>query len=122
MYYHVGQCSQITPTEASISVSLNTLAMIYRASRIHRQALTVLLFCAVFPTTTKDSSTISLDTLAEICQAVEIPVVAIGGITADNAAATMKAGCAGVAVVSAIFGADDPATAAQALLASVDRV
>jgi thiamine-phosphate pyrophosphorylase len=39
----------------------------------------------VFPTSTKQTETISLQTLAEICRAVEIPVVAIGGITAANA-------------------------------------
>ena len=40
---------------------------------------------AVFPTSTKQTETISLETLAAICRAVDIPVVAIGGITAANA-------------------------------------
>lgn len=68
---------------------------------------------AVHATPTKDSSTITYGTLAEICQAVNIPVVAIGGINAENAADCIKAGCAGVAVVSAIFGALDPTEAAS---------
>lgn len=40
---------------------------------------------AVFPTSTKQTETISLEILSEICRAVDIPVVAIGGITATNA-------------------------------------
>lgn len=61
-----------------------------------------------------------LERLADICAAVSIPVVAIGGITADNAAPTIEAGCAGVAVVSAIFGAEDPKAAAAGILEIVD--
>ena len=74
----------------------------------------------VHATATKDSARISLDTLADICAAVDIPVVAIGGIDAGNAAPPVSLGCAGVAVVSAIFGAEDPAAAARELRAVVD--
>lgn len=45
---------------------------------------------------------IGLDGLAEICQAVTVPVVAIGGIDASNARACMDAGAAGVAVIRAV--------------------
>lgn len=71
-------------------------------------------------TATKDSAIITLDTLADICAAVNIPVVAIGGINASNAAPPVRAGCAGVAVVSAIFGAEDPAAATRELRGVVD--
>ena len=50
---------------------------------------------AVHPTTTKDSKVISLDMLADICAAVSIPVVAIGGMTAENCQPSIQAGCAG---------------------------
>ena len=70
---------------------------------------------AVFPTSTKDSSVIGLDLLSEICRAVSIPVVSIGGISSQNAGSTVQAGCAGVAVVSEIFGREDPSAAAQKL-------
>ena len=84
---------------------------------------TVLLYsAAVFATATKDSSTITVDTLAEICKAVDIPVVAIGGITAANAKPLLEAGCQGVAVVSAIFGAEDAAAAARDIRAAVHHV
>ncbi|KAK9904248.1 hypothetical protein WJX75_007665 [Coccomyxa subellipsoidea] len=75
---------------------------------------------AVYATNTKDSPIMPLERLADICAAVSIPVVAIGGITADNAAPTIEAGCAGVAVVSAIFGAEDPKAAAAGILEIVD--
>lgn len=71
-------------------------------------------------TPTKDSSTISHDMLAEICQAVRIPVVAIGGLRAENAARCIQAGCAGIAVVSAIFAAEDPTQAAKGIRSIVD--
>ena len=77
-------------------------------------------FVAVHPTTTKDSKVISLDTLADICAAVSIPVVAIGGMNAENCQPSLRAGCAGVAVVSAIFGAPDVAEAATAIREKVD--
>ncbi|MBQ7085854.1 MAG: thiamine phosphate synthase, partial [Clostridia bacterium] len=63
---------------------------------------------AAFGTNTKmDAITISHETIKEICSSVNIPVVAIGGITKDNIPQLAGRGIAGVATVSAIFGADD---------------
>ena len=76
---------------------------------------------AVFQTATKDSSTISFETLKEICDSVSIPVVAIGGLKAENVADCLKAGCEGVAVVSAIFGTEDPKAAARKLKDTIDK-
>lgn len=56
-----------------------------------------------------------LDELAKVVQSVPLPVIAIGGITADNARRTIEAGAAGVAVISAILNAPDPARATRAL-------
>lgn len=56
---------------------------------------------------------IGLEGLGEICRAVSIPVVAIGGIDASNTAACIRAGAAGVAVVRA-------ATDARSLRAAID--
>jgi thiamine-phosphate pyrophosphorylase len=47
-------------------------------------------------------------------------VIAIGGITAANAGAVIAAGAAGVAVIGAIFDADDPRAAARALRSALD--
>ena len=52
-----------------------------------------------------------------ICHAVRIPVVAIGGITLENVRELIGTGIAGVAVISALFGAPSPRAAAQALAA-----
>ena len=47
-----------------------------------------------------------------------VPVIAIGGLTAGNAAAIMAAGAVGIAVTAAVLGASDPAAAARALRAA----
>ena len=75
----------------------------------------------VYGTPTKpDAGTpIGLAGLAEVARAVTIPVVAIGGITLDNARAAIEAGAAGVAVISAVIGAPDPEEAARRLRAIV---
>lgn len=69
---------------------------------------------AVFPTATKKGTeSVSLKMLEEIKSAVNIPIVAIGGITHDNAAQVMATGVDGVAVVSAIMDNDDIREAAS---------
>ena len=60
---------------------------------------------AVFPTGTKeDAAVIGLEGLAAVVAASPVPVVAIGGVTAENAGEAIRAGASGVAVVSAVFG------------------
>ena len=77
----------------------------------------------IFPTTTKaDATPVSLETLRAIVEAVDIPVVAIGGITRDNLPELKGLGLAGVAVVSAIFAQKDPEAAARELLALSGRL
>ena len=72
---------------------------------------------AVFGTTTKKNArNLSLEQLQEIQRSVHIPVVAIGGINASNIAELSGSGVDGVAVVSAIFAADDPGAATAQLL------
>ena len=75
---------------------------------------------AVFPTGSKDDADdVSYDTLKAICQAVSIPVVAIGGITQQNVEKLAGSGICGVAVISAIYGADDIEGAARELKEAV---
>ena len=63
---------------------------------------------AVFPTSTKqDAADVPLTTLAGICAAVRIPVVAIGGIHADNVRSLAGSGIAGISVISALFARPD---------------
>ncbi len=78
---------------------------------------------AVFATGTKpDAQALSLECLTKVCKAVPIPVVAIGGITADNVARLSGSGICGVAVVSAIFAQPDIAQAAVRLREKVKEV
>lgn len=71
---------------------------------------------AVFNTTTKlDASDVSFDTLRDICNAVSIPVIAIGGISADNVSLLAKSGICGIAVISAILAQPDIAMATRTL-------
>ena len=72
---------------------------------------------AVFGTSTKKNArNLSVEKLQEICHAVSIPVVAIGGIHAGNLLELSGSGVDGVAVVSAIFAADNPGEATAQLL------
>ena len=78
---------------------------------------------AVFPSPTKKNAIrITKDQLKEICSSVSIPAVAIGGISLSNACEIKSGGMAGIAVVSAIFAADDIRSAAQQLKTEALRV
>ncbi len=69
---------------------------------------------AVFPTDTKkDADFVPYAVLRQICQAVSIPVVAIGGISEHNIEKLRGSGIWGVALVSAVFAADDIKAAAE---------
>lgn len=71
---------------------------------------------AIFTTNTKkDASGVSIYTLKDICSAVDIPVVAIGGITRDNISSLNGSGVDGVAVISAILAQKDIAGATRNL-------
>ena len=78
---------------------------------------------AVFSTSTKaDADYLSMDELRAICETVNIPTVAMGGIHAGNIQLLQGTGIDGVAVVSAIFGADDSAAATAQLRALAEKV
>ena len=71
---------------------------------------------AVFPTATKDDAdSVSEEELKEIVESIDIPVVAIGGITIENAHTLKASGIAGFSVVSAIMSAEDPKEASEKL-------
>lgn len=98
-----------------LGVSAQTVEQALAAERAGADYLGV---GAVFPTSSKDDAVeVDFATLQAICRAVQIPVVAIGGINAANMSALQGAGIVGVAVISAIFGQPDVKAAAQALAA-----
>lgn len=97
-----------------LGVSAQTVEQALRAQAAGADYLGV---GAVFPTGTKtDAEAVSYDTLKAICEAVDIPVVAIGGIGPDNVAKLAGNGICGVAVVSALYAQKDPCAAARTLL------
>ena len=71
---------------------------------------------AVFPTGSKDDAEdVPFETLKAICEAVSIPVIAIGGITKDNVKELAGSGICGIAVISAIFASKDIEAATKEL-------
>jgi thiamine-phosphate pyrophosphorylase len=75
---------------------------------------------SIFPTATKAGfQLVGLDLIRRVREEVSVPLVGIGGITADNAEMVLAAGADAVAVISALCAAPDPGTATRALL---DRV
>lgn len=77
----------------------------------------------VYPTGSKADAgaAIGLERIARVAQTVRIPVVGIGGITEANAADVIRAGAAGIAVISAVMRATDPEATTRALLRAAER-
>ncbi|WP_028129345.1 thiamine phosphate synthase [Selenomonas sp. AE3005] len=117
---HIGQndmpaakARQLLGPDKILGVSAQTAQQAVTACRDGADYLGV---GAVFPTGTKtDAVEVPLDMLKTITAAVDIPVVAIGGINADNIAQLSGTGIAGAAVVSAIFAQKDIKKAAANL-------
>lgn len=78
---------------------------------------------AIFGTSTKKNArNMTMDRLNEIIKSVNIPIVAIGGINASNMSELKGSGVDGVAVVSAIFAAENPGQATKELLVKANDV
>ncbi len=91
------------------------------ARRAEADCAAILVLGTVFRSMSHPSMpTIGLDGVREVCAAISVPVIGIGGITARNAGDVIRAGASGVAVISAIFDADDPRAAAAELRAAID--
>lgn len=109
---HVGQedmaaaqVRQRVGTDMMIGVSVHSVEEALEAVKNGADCLGV---GAMFSTSTKsDVNILSKEVLREICDAVEIPVVAIGGINKTNISELSGTGVDGVALVSAIFAAED---------------
>ena len=78
---------------------------------------------AIFHTGSKaDADDVSIETLKAICKAVNIPVVAIGGISKHNVVELRGSGICGIAVISAIFAAEDIKSATSELKILTEQV
>jgi thiamine-phosphate pyrophosphorylase len=118
---HLGQrdmasaaARRILGAEAVIGLSVETLE---QAAAAEAEDVDYLGVSPVFPTPTKTDTAPAwgLDGLRRLRALTKRPLVAIGGIGPDNAAAVLAAGADGLAVVSAIMAAADPEAAARAL-------
>ena len=121
---HIGQSDgDIAATRARIGnkilgVSASTVEEALEAERAGADYLGV---GAVFPTNSKnDAERVSLSTLRDICNAVSVPVVAIGGITLDNVSLLTDSGVCGIAVISAIYAQKDIRNATERLKSKVE--
>lgn len=78
---------------------------------------------AVFPTGTKeDAVEVGKEVLKEICEAVSIPVVAIGGVGAHNVEELAESGISGIAVISALFAQPDIEQATKDLKSRTEQM
>ena len=103
-----------------IGVSAQTVEQALRAQEHGADYLGV---GAVFPTGSKEDATeVSHETLKAICDAVDIPVIAIGGINSGNVWELRGTGICGVAVISAIFAKKDICAAAAELKKQVKEM
>jgi len=95
-----------------IGVSTHSLA---RAGVAQREGADFITFSPIYHTPSKAGygSPQGLERLREVCAEVDVPVFALGGITPERQAEVQRAGAKGVALISAIIGAPDPAAAAQ---------
>ena len=123
---HVGQddlpaadARTLLGPRALIGVSAATVEEAIAAERAGANYLGV---GAVYGTATKSDAgaPVGLTRLTEIRRAVRLPLVGIGGITVENAAAVIRAGALGVAVITAVTRAEDMAGAVRRLREAVD--
>lgn len=123
---HVGQsdasCAyarEVLGADAIVGVSVQTVEQAVAAERAGASYLGV---GALFATNTKtDADLVSRETLVDICRAVSIPVVGIGGINAARVPELAGTGIDGVAVISALFASADVEAAAKELRHVIDE-
>ncbi|RJT07828.1 thiamine phosphate synthase [Halococcus sp. IIIV-5B] len=118
----IAAAREVLGPDGYIGRSVSTVAAATAAERAGADYLGV---GAVFATASKDVSAadaeIGLETVADIADAVDVPIVGIGGVTPENAGEVVAAGADGVAVISAITAAEDPVAATRRLAASVEE-
>ncbi len=80
-------------------------------------------FGHIFPTSSKekDYSPLGAETLRQAAALLSLPIVAIGGISLENAALLISSGASAVAVISAVSRAPDPTFAAHKLLCAINK-
>lgn len=116
----VSVARQVLGTEKILGVTAKTVK---RALEAEESGADYLGTGAIFPTTTKENAPITLiSTLKDICQAVGIPVVAIGGLTCENIHQLSGTDIAGIAVVRDLMQARDIEKRTQEFLTKLDQI
>lgn len=124
---HVGQSDlpvdavrRIVGSAAVVGLTANTRAHLGAVAQLPVGTVDYLGVGVIRPTSTKPDhpEPLGIDGFADIVTATPLPCVAIGGVSLADTAALRSAGAAGLAVVSAICAADDPAAAARAFRAA----
>lgn len=113
---------RLVPADFVVGVSTNTAE---EARRAEAGGASYVAIGAVFPTASKAperTRPASVERVRDVKAAVGVPVVAIGGINASNAAEVIEAGADAIAVISAVCGAADVRAAAKALAGRFKRI
>jgi thiamine-phosphate pyrophosphorylase len=117
---HLGKCDlpvaearRLLPIDKLIGRSTKTVA---QAKQAENDGADYIAVGSIYPTTSKEKFTVvGLERLRQIREAVALPIVAIGGINADNVGDVVAAGADAVAVISAVLEANDVENAARSL-------
>lgn len=80
-------------------------------------------FGPVYPTSSKDNAgpVSGIDILKQVVEVIPLPIIAIGGVSAENIPDVMRAGAHGIAVISAVCCQDDPEEATRALYQALNK-
>ncbi|WP_331234387.1 thiamine phosphate synthase [Natronorarus salvus] len=124
---HLGQSDLPVPVARDLlgpgSVIGCSTSTVAEARRAEAEGADYLGVGAVYVTESKavpeENSGVGPERVREIAEAVSIPIVGIGGVTAENASEVVEAGATSVAVISEIAGAEDPAGATAGLVDAV---
>jgi thiamine-phosphate pyrophosphorylase len=116
----LAEARRILPVSMLIGCSTHSTAEAVRAQANGADYVAV---GSIYPTTSKEKfRLVGPETLRRVRSRVSVPLIAIGGINHSNVQEVMKTGADGVAVISAVLGADDVERAARRLAAKMKRI
>jgi len=111
----LAEARRLLPIDSLIGCSATSLSQAVRAQAGGADYVAV---GSIYPTLSKEKfKLVGLETLRRVRSRVSLPLIAIGGIDHTNVKEVMKAGATGVAVISAVMGADDVEEATRRLAA-----
>ena len=117
----IAEVRRLAGANAVIGVSTHSMAEAVQAQESGADYVTL---SPIFSTESKPGygPALGLDQLGCVAGALAIPVIALGGVTAENARACMKAGALGIAVMGSVMRAEDPGEAVARLVRTLAKV